>query len=291
MVDAHARGPAAVDVVTARARGLDHVAERHVVGGLEAQVLEAGRAVKRAAAHEREAAAAHRNVGRRVAYGVGTRCHRHDADEDGPEQVDESAAAAELRDEREQIEALGLAVRDRPPEHARHKLDVGVGEQQPLTGRNLDAVVHRVHLAEPAVRQVVDAHDLQALVACREPREDLRRLILRAVVDDDEFEVRVPVVEPRGQRRREVGGLVARRDDRAHLRPARRVGWRESSEIADLREVAQHERALHEPHAGEGCDDDGKYGQWTTPDEGQGDGASCKDGIGAKKHADKPRAC
>ncbi len=139
---------------------LDHRAERHVIGGLEPQMLESRGRVEDTAANQGEATASHGDLRGRIAHGGGADGHRDHAHEDRPEHVEDPAAAAKLGHERQQVVALGLAVRHRPAQHARLNADVGVGEQQPFAGGHLDASGQRVHLAEPPVGQRLDANRL-----------------------------------------------------------------------------------------------------------------------------------
>ena len=56
------------------------------------------------------------------------------------------------------VEPFRFGPRDRAPEDARRKVDVGVGEEDEVARRALDTALKRVHLAEPSVGQLADVN-------------------------------------------------------------------------------------------------------------------------------------
>jgi hypothetical protein len=67
--------------------------------------------------------------------------------------------------------------------------NVTVGEEQPLAHGALSADVEGMALTQPAIRQCVHARDLQSRVRSRDAVEDLDRLVGRAVIDRDHFQI------------------------------------------------------------------------------------------------------
>ena len=151
---------------------------------------------------------------------------------------------------------------DRPLQRAGLVVDVRVGEQHVLAGRARERDVHRVHLAEPAGRQLADVQrDDPRVLAC-EPIDDLAGVVGRAVVDDDVLGVRVALGEARPQSGFDRRALVARGDDDGHARP---LGRRRRRDVGEERDAApQQER--------------GDRGQ--RPVGGGGDGEGEEDGVG-----------
>ena len=109
---------------------------------------------------------------------------------------------------------------DRPLEVPRIRRQVGVGVEHQLEPRGREAGPERA--AELAVPLVAD--DADARVARGRPRHDLRRVVRRGVVDDDDLVVaRAPAdrLRDEGERVRDVLALVVHRD---HDRDGRPLG-------------------------------------------------------------------
>ena len=78
-----------------------------------------------------------------------------------------------------------------------------------------------VGLAQPALRQVLDAYRTHARILGREPPQDVAGRVGGSIVDDDHLECDMPLREQMTNRRFEACVLIARRHDH---RAAHRAG-------------------------------------------------------------------
>jgi hypothetical protein len=96
-----------------------------------------------------------------------------------------------LRQERQVIPAFLLREGNGAPQHVGLEVDIRVGEHEPFAGGMLVGLLERMRLSEPARRQPIDAHGLEArILRCRR-FEDRAGSILGTVVDGDDFVARI----------------------------------------------------------------------------------------------------
>ena len=102
---------------------------------------------------------------------------------------------------------------ERTRDYVRPQPAVGIGEQQPVARGDTGADMTRMSLAQPAVRQVLDACRTNAGILGREPPQDVTGPVGGLIVDHDHLEGDIPLREQMTNRRFEARFLIARRDD------------------------------------------------------------------------------
>ncbi len=158
----------------------------------------------------------------------------------GHEDVLPEALRLHARKEGEQVGLALLQERHGLPQAARVVDHVRVREEQDRPVRLPRAEPQGVRLAEPARRRISPRDDPQTGVFARERLQDRPRPIRRAVVDDEDFEVRIVLRELRPDGGGDRPLLVARRDDDRDSR--RRAGGRRGSgEARRHGQVQDHE--------------------------------------------------
>jgi hypothetical protein len=115
--------------------------------------------------------------------------------------------------QREVIEARGLAMRHGPPDGAGLVHHVRVGKYEILSARSGCALPERVVLAQPLRGQLAYVDDAKPRPLRAHPLEDFTRCVRRPVVHRDHFESRVVEGEDGADRRLDRGRFVARRND------------------------------------------------------------------------------
>ena len=91
---------------------------------------------------------------------------------------------------------------------------VCVKEQEPLSPGELNGVVERVSLARPVRRQMIDGEDADARITLGDPACDFRGPVGAAVVDDQDFQVRIRLAANGAEAFGEVSLLVLGRKNR-----------------------------------------------------------------------------
>ena len=97
-------------------------------------------------------------------------------------------------------------------EHIGCKVDVGVGEDQPITGGLFEGSGQRVGLAQPAGREFGKVDDLEIFVGAGKFVQDLSGGVVGAVVDGDDFVARVVLRQQGSEGGGKFFGLVAGSD-------------------------------------------------------------------------------
>ena len=115
--------------------------------------------------------------------------------------------------QRDVIGSISSGDTQRTRNHVRLQPAVGIGEQQPVARSDTAADVTCVGLAEPAVRQVLDAYRTHARTLGRESPQDVTRRVGGSIVDDDHLECDMPLREQMTNRGFEACFLIARRHD------------------------------------------------------------------------------
>ena len=149
------------------------------------------------------------------------------------------------------IGRLGLGIRDCPPQGVGLEENVGVGEQQPVSGGLLAGRPHGVRLAEPARRQFRDVDDFQEsmrLWAGDDIVHDLAGSVGRAVVHRDHFVVGIVEGEQTDERFPDVLFLVAGGNDDAGAGVALRSRGRAvPSRTRDVRHLRHAQGSVYDP--------------------------------------------
>ena len=130
---------------------------------------------------------------------------------------------------------------------------IGVAEQQILAMCRTACRVERVDLAEPSLGQRLDADDLEPWVTACGIARDVARAVGRAVVHEDELEIRVVLGEARAKRRPDSPRLVPRRHDDRDAGPARPTPSRETSTSRTFARRCRH--ATTQPASGDRGED------------------------------------
>ncbi len=99
--------------------------------------------------------------------------------------------------------------------HVRLQPAVGIGEEQPVTRGDTGAHMARVGLAEPAVRQLLDACRTHARILGRESPQDLAGGVGGSIVDHNHLECDMPLREEMTNRLFECFLIARRHDHRA----------------------------------------------------------------------------
>ena len=233
--------------------------------GLDALVSADG-AIDRGAHHDELAVG--EGAGR---AGVVDPAEREAEEEDGPGEHAQGllpeAPAVEPKDEAEHVEALGEEVRCDDGESAGVECDVGVEEEEEVASGDGGGLAEGVVLAGPAPGEFADLDEPEARVLRGEVAEDAGRVVVGAVVGDDDLEGGVVLGEKGAQGAGDVGGFIAGRDeDGDEGRRARRGSGgvsRETRLLAerprDLAVTPDPDRQDKQPH------DDEKRGQFLRP--------------------------
>jgi hypothetical protein len=162
----------------------------------------------------------------------------------------------QLGHQRDLHAALALGAGDQLAEIVTGVADIGVGQQEVIdrvaAGPGLalgmaDALLQRPQLARPARRQLGPGENVEASRACNRLGNG-GRAIAAAVVDQHDAErTRIVLGEQAADRSRDHVGLVARRNDGDHGRPA--VGRCDHIVVALARQPEAAAREEHvEPH-------------------------------------------
>lgn len=227
-VETDAHVVAAVQDGAAVALALEQHAQGQVVADLHPEVLEAFRAPERARPDQIEPAGPDGGARGGILDGPDAPDHRDGAREGGRRRVEQQAGRVELREDGGVAEPIRLGVADDPAQGPGAHEHVAVAEEDPLSSAGARPRGERVELPEPALWQCGDVHGADPRVGRRDPVDDRRRGVGRAVVDQDQLQVRVVVGEPHGHRLPQPFLLVARRhhdrDVRLSARAAGQAG-------------------------------------------------------------------
>ena len=93
--------------------------------------------------------------------------------------------------QREVVEFALLRQSDRAPDDIRLEAHIGIGKQKPLAIAGFKSLLKSVRFSEPAIRNLGNVHRAKTRMRRREIVENAARGILRAVVDGDDFELRI----------------------------------------------------------------------------------------------------
>ena len=115
--------------------------------------------------------------------------------------------------QRDVIGGISSGDAQRTRNHVRLQPAVGIGEQQPVARGDAGAHMACVGLAQPALRQVLDACRTHARILGRESPQDVAGRVGGSIVDDDHLECDMPLREQMTNRRFEACFLIARRHD------------------------------------------------------------------------------
>ena len=157
---------------------------------------------------------------------VGAKPDHHDRTADRLNHVLPEALHLQRRQHAQQIDLIVLGVLHSHRQRARRMLAaIGVGHAEIFAPRLGDAVLHGVGLAEPSVREVLDVDQPQPAVFVNESLNDRARLVLAAIVADDDLEVGVVLGQHRTHAGLDVVGFILGGDDHGdHRRLGRRAG-------------------------------------------------------------------
>ena len=139
----------------------------------------------------------------------GAEVGQHHLDVEGEDESLPEAPHLDLGRDRREVGLLSFRPLERGPDGRGMRPHVGILEEEPIAGRGLGAVPARPVLSDPARRERRRIHPTDL---GRASIDHARGPVGRAVLHDEDLQVRIVLSEQAIQGRRQVEFLVARRD-------------------------------------------------------------------------------